>query len=285
MTITILFICLSYIVFVMPISLCNVLDPDVNNPNIHLGAFCLYWSQYSLNFVVYAARSEQYRKAYIAFLKMVKETMTIIETQQNEITMSKPSIVIDKNLLPRDLRLNWKQYVNANRGLPAANLPIQRISGLDNDINMVTFKHSHWAGVSSKVRSGEFNSILNNIRISNHEPLSTSNNTKFNSSHLILGDRTASMLRRVSFRGRTSLHTEDFWRVNVDVDDKGQEICLDPTFNMVDPDWIEWNTPSNSNHGFCQSIDDEVFMNPAAIDPEVILSYLELPMRKRRVSV
>lgn len=35
-------------------------------------AFCLYWMQYSLNFLVYAARSKQYREAYVYFICRVK---------------------------------------------------------------------------------------------------------------------------------------------------------------------------------------------------------------------
>ena len=42
------------------------------NSYIAVPVYCLYWSQYSLNFFIYAARSDQYRKAYLYFLQTVK---------------------------------------------------------------------------------------------------------------------------------------------------------------------------------------------------------------------
>merc|ERR1719422_1631262 len=55
-----------YIVFVGPIFFVSVLGiADETN----LACFILYWFQYTTNFVIYAARSEQYRRAYIQYLK------------------------------------------------------------------------------------------------------------------------------------------------------------------------------------------------------------------------
>ena len=69
---TLFTICFCYFLFVMPMALVNMIDDDATHPNIHLALYCLYWLQYScLNFVVYAARSEQYRKAYSYFLRKV----------------------------------------------------------------------------------------------------------------------------------------------------------------------------------------------------------------------
>ena len=62
----------------------NMIDEDVNLPLVHLGFFCLYWLQYSLNFFIYAARSEQFRKAYSYFLKMVWEWICC--SAKNEFT-------------------------------------------------------------------------------------------------------------------------------------------------------------------------------------------------------
>ena len=64
MTCTLFVICLCYLIFVMPISILNLADPTAEHVNIHLIFFCIYWLQYSLNFVIYALRSEQYRRAY-----------------------------------------------------------------------------------------------------------------------------------------------------------------------------------------------------------------------------
>ena len=70
---TLFMICFCYFLFVMPMALVNMIDVEGEYPHVHLALFCLYWLQYSLNFFVYAARSEQYRKAYSYFLNRVKK--------------------------------------------------------------------------------------------------------------------------------------------------------------------------------------------------------------------
>ena len=70
-TMTLFMICFCYFLFVMPIALVNIIDDTHFSPRIHLALFCVYWLQYSLNFFIYAARSEQYRKAYWYFLRKV----------------------------------------------------------------------------------------------------------------------------------------------------------------------------------------------------------------------
>ena len=69
MTWTLSLICSCYIIFVMPISLINMYDDFANSYALHLCFFCIYWFQYTLNFVIYALRSKRYRKAYIYFLQ------------------------------------------------------------------------------------------------------------------------------------------------------------------------------------------------------------------------
>ena len=71
MTQTMFFISFCYFVFVLPISAVNIFDSTSEKTSLYLGLFCLYWVQYSFNFFIYAARSEQYRKAYVYFLKKV----------------------------------------------------------------------------------------------------------------------------------------------------------------------------------------------------------------------
>lgn len=68
---TLFFICFSYFLFVLPITLINTINEDATLPELHLGFHCLYWLQYSLNFFIYAARIEQFRNAYSYFLKSV----------------------------------------------------------------------------------------------------------------------------------------------------------------------------------------------------------------------
>ena len=45
-----------------------------DSPYIGSPIYALYWLQYSLNFFIYAARNEQYRQAYMLYLKWVTNT-------------------------------------------------------------------------------------------------------------------------------------------------------------------------------------------------------------------
>ena len=91
MTWTLFGMCFCYIVFVAPIVLCTLLEVQGEGwrGNVNLVCFIVYWLQvmimnhynskaalillllfqYTTNFVIYAARSEQYRKAYIQYIK------------------------------------------------------------------------------------------------------------------------------------------------------------------------------------------------------------------------
>ena len=77
---TLFLVCFCYFLFVMPIALVNIIDKKSNNPQLHLALFCLYWLQYSLNFFIYAARSEQYRKAYSYFIWKVLNILNLNAT-------------------------------------------------------------------------------------------------------------------------------------------------------------------------------------------------------------
>ena len=66
MTRTLLGISFCYLVFVGPIYICTLANIH-GQPN--LICFILYWCQYTTNFVIYAGRSEQYRKAYTQYIR------------------------------------------------------------------------------------------------------------------------------------------------------------------------------------------------------------------------
>ena len=66
MTWTLIGISFCYLVFVGPIYICTLFSINFQ-PN--LICFILYWLQYTTNFVVYAGRSEQYRRAYTQYIK------------------------------------------------------------------------------------------------------------------------------------------------------------------------------------------------------------------------
>ena len=106
MTWTILFVCISYFIFVMPISLLNILDSKVRLPAPHVIAFCIYWSQYSLNCVVYAVRSDQYRKAYVYFLMKLFDSVRRIMLKpkiwfqrKQEVTNTNAFVYIERSVL------------------------------------------------------------------------------------------------------------------------------------------------------------------------------------------
>ena len=67
-------VCFSFILLVFPIVLHDVLlevfkfEKKEYNNLIHLALYFLYWFQYSLNFFIYAARCQQYRRAYVYFI-------------------------------------------------------------------------------------------------------------------------------------------------------------------------------------------------------------------------
>ena len=69
--------CFCYFFFVTPIAFAN-LFPHRSHENperiaiLYLVLLCLYWLQYSANFFIYAARCDQYRKAYVYFLQCCK---------------------------------------------------------------------------------------------------------------------------------------------------------------------------------------------------------------------
>ncbi len=68
MTWTILLICTCYVIFAFPITILNVLGLEATWRKVQLTLFSIYWLQYCINFVIYALRSRQYRKAYWDFL-------------------------------------------------------------------------------------------------------------------------------------------------------------------------------------------------------------------------
>ena len=66
---TLFMVCLCYLLFVAPISLADTQQLLEKHPVWDLLLRILYYLQYSLNFFIYAAKSEQYRQAYTYFLK------------------------------------------------------------------------------------------------------------------------------------------------------------------------------------------------------------------------
>ena len=84
MTRTLFLICFAYYLFVAPKSIWNIWFYEISIPDVQLGLFCLYWLQYSVNFVIYAARCEQYRKAYMYTLKAVNNHFRFGKVMDNK---------------------------------------------------------------------------------------------------------------------------------------------------------------------------------------------------------
>ena len=55
-------ICASYVVCNTPVFILRGLGMDHSNPFLFAAAQSLFWTQYSMNFVIYAASNKQYRK-------------------------------------------------------------------------------------------------------------------------------------------------------------------------------------------------------------------------------
>ena len=79
-------ICLSYLIFVGPVTISDVIhdlklydDESSLHSDFHLIIINIYWLQFSCNFFIYAARSEQFRMAYLYFLKNVSSHKYIKE--------------------------------------------------------------------------------------------------------------------------------------------------------------------------------------------------------------
>ena len=97
---TLFMVCICYFIFVMPITLVNVVNVQLDEPKLHLALFCIYWLQYSLNFFIYAGRSEQYRKAYSYFIHKVSHFIRLTLTYILHYRCV-PVFVIVKRILQR----------------------------------------------------------------------------------------------------------------------------------------------------------------------------------------
>ena len=67
-------VCLSYFVFVSPVIIIDILadlDYFETSHQVELILIGFYWIHYSLNFFFYAARCDQFRKAYFYFFSKV----------------------------------------------------------------------------------------------------------------------------------------------------------------------------------------------------------------------
>ena len=148
MTSTILMLSLAFIVFVLPITLASLFDPNVTAPNFYLVAFIIYWNQYSLNFIIYSARSEQYQKAYLGFLKSLKHW--ICGRSEARRLTSTGAVLIDKALVPNELRRDWPKVIALQSDLGHTNHQLESAKSC----SMVTCSRNDHSSVIIVARIG-----------------------------------------------------------------------------------------------------------------------------------
>ena len=105
MTVALLTVCFGYFLFVMPHTVMNMLpyDPMKSGDNylvIYLVIYCLYWVQYSVNFLIYAGRCDQFQKAYKYFLQAVKRSIC----GNSEWKTATTFLAVNQQMLPTILR-------------------------------------------------------------------------------------------------------------------------------------------------------------------------------------
>ena len=71
--------------------------------------YCIYWTQYSFNFVVYALRNDQYRNAYYDFLHVA---WNWIFYPNQEILDDSVVLIVNKSLLPPKLLEFYARFPN-----------------------------------------------------------------------------------------------------------------------------------------------------------------------------
>ena len=62
--------------------------PGANPQIVHVIGVSIYYLQYSTNFWIYAARSTQYRKAYMHYFKSWKDSLCLDENIESEYSSS-----------------------------------------------------------------------------------------------------------------------------------------------------------------------------------------------------
>lgn len=68
---------LLFLVCVIPNAVYNVISfyPELVNSAVGVGIYAFYWTQYGVNFLVYAASNKNYRRAYVRLFSRASETL------------------------------------------------------------------------------------------------------------------------------------------------------------------------------------------------------------------
>ena len=91
-------ICASYILCNIPVFVIKVLDLDHSHPYLFATLMSLFWTQYSMNFVIYAASNKQYRCVSLVLQKFVVN-LTLIYFQGGLPHLPKRDIVFSGVLI------------------------------------------------------------------------------------------------------------------------------------------------------------------------------------------
>ena len=101
-----LFVVLMYVFVIILLYISNFIIqmqiPGVNPNTVRVIGVSIYYLQYSTNFCIYAARSTQYRKAYMHYFKSWKDSLCLDENIESELSSSesvlrKVFVVVYKN--------------------------------------------------------------------------------------------------------------------------------------------------------------------------------------------
>lgn len=89
----------------------NMIDNNTTSQESLLIIFIIYWSQYTVNFLIYVVSSKQYRKAYILFLKVAfyKIKSLCVKRPPDTLHGSLEAVIyVERSLLPKKMYQFYK---------------------------------------------------------------------------------------------------------------------------------------------------------------------------------
>ena len=95
----------------MPMTLRNMIDRNTKSALASLIIFLIYWSQYTINFIIYAACSKQYRRAYIMVLRLTHNRIKGCFKRHKPVGVRgkmEAVVYIERTLLPRKIYQFYK---------------------------------------------------------------------------------------------------------------------------------------------------------------------------------
>lgn len=127
-----------YFLLVTPISVMNMMPLSAEQDHeylkvVHLAFYAMYWLHFSINFLIYAASCQPYRKAYCYFLKSVKDSLTETRTSNRTIAQAVALAIVNHQRIPTILINGSIQgvesaFIESFKSLPAVNQSLEHFS-------------------------------------------------------------------------------------------------------------------------------------------------------------